>query len=163
MRFEKNSEISENWPFFIGWWRHNDVNGRYFWHSKHSRDVLLSCRHFDFITGRLCKMVQCTKFWYEKCNFWDLTHFQWPVTSWWRNLSDIFDILSNPEEFHYDVIIVTSSLVTLVTGYCVPRKWTYKCGRIPDSPLLTSTVTLPSCCFTDPLMHSSIQSPKNFV
>ena len=35
-------------------------------------------------------MVQCTKFWYEKCNFWDLTHFQWPVTSWWRNLSDIF-------------------------------------------------------------------------
>ena len=143
MRFEKNSEISENWPFFIGWWRHNDVNGRYFWHSKHSRDVLLSCRHFDFITGRLCKMVQCTKFWYEKCNFWDLTHFQWPVTSWWRNLSDIFDILSNPEEFHYDVINVTSSLVTLVAGYCVPwlhvkqtRIGVDKWHRIGTFPLL---------------------------
>ena len=137
MRFEKNSEISKNWPFFIGWWRHNDVNGRYFWHSKHSRDVLLSCRHFDFITGRLCKMVQCTKFWYEKCNFWDLTHFQWPVTSWWRNLSDIFYIRNIPETFYYHLDI-------LVTGYCVPwlhvkqtrigvDKWFW----IPVFPLLT--------------------------
>ena len=52
--------------------------------------------------------------------------------------------ISNPEEFHYDVIIVTSSLVTLATGYCVP--WLYikqtrigvdKWHRIGNFPLLT--------------------------
>ena len=142
MRFDKNSEISKNWPFFIGWWRHDDVNGRYFWHSKHSRDILLSCCHFELITDRLRKMVQCTKFWYEKCNFWYLTHFQWPVTSWWRNLSDIFYIHSIPEMLYYH-------LDTLVTGYCVPclhvkqtRIGVDKCFWIGNFPLLISYNTL---------------------
>ena len=49
--------------------------------------------------------------------------------------------------FHYDVIIVTSSLVTMVTGYCVP--WPHvkqtqhgidKCGRIGVFPLLLHVV-----------------------
>ena len=44
-----------------------------------------------------------------------------------------FDILSNPEIFQYDVNTVTSSLVTFVTGYCVPHLGVYNCPRSPFS------------------------------
>ena len=59
------------------------------------------------------------------------------MTSWWRNMSDIFYILSIPEMLYYHVITLKSSLDTLVKWYNVPNFGTYDCCRVGDFPLLT--------------------------
>ena len=43
------------------------------------------------------------------------------MTSWWRNISDIFEIQSNSKGFYHDAIIVKSSLVVSASGSNVPN------------------------------------------
>ena len=58
-----------------------------------------------------------------------MTCFHRLMTSWWRNMFDIFYILSIPEIFYYHVIILKSSLDTLVKWYNVPNFGVNNCGR----------------------------------
>ena len=53
-------------------------------------------------------------------------------------MSDIFDFLSIPEIFHHNIITVLSSLVPLITRYCVPHLWVYKWPRTGNWPILIS-------------------------
>ena len=74
--------------------------------------------HCDVITGRLGKWIQCTKFGNEKCNIRYLYIF---IDLWrhvWRNMSDIFYILSILEMLYYHAITLISPLDTLVTCTC---------------------------------------------
>ena len=66
-----------------------------------------------------------------------MTFFHWLMTSWWRNMSDIFYILSIPEMLYYHAIILMSSLDTLVNWYNVPNFGVDNCCRSPVFPLLT--------------------------
>ena len=50
---------------------------------------------------------------YKYVRIYLFSYFHWLMTSRWRNMSDIFYILSIPEILNYHVD-------TLVTGYCVP-------------------------------------------
>ena len=65
-----------------------------------------------------------------------MTFFHWPMTSWWRNMSDICDLLNILEILYYHVD-------TLVTGYCVPwlhlhqtKSGADKCSRTGNFSLL---------------------------
>ena len=65
-----------------------------------------------------------------------MTHFHWLITSWWCNMSDIFDLLNILEMLYYH-------MDTLATGYCIPwfhvkqtRIGIDNCARIGDFPLL---------------------------
>ena len=58
------------------------------------------------------------------------------MTSWWRNMSDIFYILSVPEMFYYHVITLKSSLDTLLKWYNVPNFGIDKWRRIGLFPLM---------------------------
>ena len=86
-------------------------------------------------------MISCKidmNWWEKSTNMWPLTFFHWLMTSWWRNMSDIFYILSIPEMFYYHVITLMSSLDTLVKWYNVPNFGADNCSRSPDSLLLPS-------------------------
>ena len=62
----------------------------------------------------------------ESCNIWEIYKcliFAPFIDIWYnlrRNILDIFDIQSISEKFNHDAINVKSSLVSLVTGHCVP-------------------------------------------
>ena len=66
-----------------------------------------------------------------------MTFFHWLMTSWWRNMSDIFYILSIPEMLYYHAITLMSSLDTLVKWYNVPNFGVNNFGRSPIFPLLS--------------------------
>ena len=50
-----------------------------------------------------------------------MTFFHWLMTSWWRNMSDIFDTQSIPEIFYHNFITLMSLLAASVSGSNVPK------------------------------------------
>ena len=96
------SVISDIWPISISLWRH-------VW-----RINILEIFYYHVIT-----LVT------GYCVPWlHIKQTRNEVDKWRRTvdfpISDIFDILRILEVFYQDVIIMTSSKVNLITGYCVP-------------------------------------------
>ena len=99
--------------------------------------------------------------WWEKfTNMWELTFFHWLMRSWWRNMSDIFYILSIPEIFYCHFIIVKSLLVTLVTCTCAVEFGMYNCPWTVDFPLLrlSSVLDDQECWMMLHITHCQLKS-----
>ena len=96
------SVISDIWPISISLWRH-------VW-----RINILEIFYYHVIT---LVTGYCVPWLHVK-------QTRNGVDKWHRTvdfpISDIFDILRILEVFYQDVIIMTSSKVNLITGYCVP-------------------------------------------